>query len=348
MPLTRPPTMKDVALAAGVARSTVSLALRNDRSIPPATRRRIFAAAEKLGYRTNPLVSALMTSLHAQRVTHKHTVLAYVTADPEFTPWRSFQMFIEMREGAQTRALGLGYRLEEFPLHGPGMTPKRYAQMLQARGILGLLIAPLPPGESALEVDLKNFAIVGIDMSVRSPSIERVSNDHFQSALLAVERCRALGYRRVGFVMSRHISERLEDRWLSGYYMARERIPMDDRVTPLMPQTTNDILGALPDWYRREQPDVVIMGEVDPHERYPLPAQVGMVSLSIEEPSRGTLTGIFQHNRRMGAIAIEHLVARLERGEFGADDRGRLHLVAGMWETGTTALGPGIARQSLV
>lgn len=348
VPQTRPPTMKDVALAAGVARSTVSLALRNDRSIPPATRNRIFAAAEKIGYRTNPLVSALMASLHARRVTHKHTVLAYATADPESTPWRNFQMFVEMREGAQSRALGLGYRLEEFPLHAPGMTPRRYVQMLQARGILGLLIAPLPPGECTVDIDLKDFAVVGIDMSVRAPSIERVSNDHFQSARLAVERCLALGYRRVGFVMSRHISERLEDRWLSGYYMAREGIPAADRVTPLMPQATSDILAALPEWHRRERPDVVIMGEVDPHEHYPLPAMVGMVSLSIEEPSRGTLTGIFQHNHRMGEIAIEHLVARLERCEFGPDDRGRLHLVAGRWESGTTALGPGTERQSLI
>lgn len=340
--------MKDVALAAGVSRSTVSLALRNARTIPTATRSRVYAAAEKLGYKTNPLVSALMASLHARRASQKHTVLAYVTTDPEFAPWRSFGMFIEMREGATNRALELGYRLEEFALRAPGMTPRRYAQMLRARGILGLLIAPLPHHERTIELDFEEFAVVGIDMSVAAPPIERVSNDHFQSALLAVRECVALGYRRIGFVMSRQVNERLENRWLAAAYLAREQLPAAQRVQPLICENADDIMGAILPWFAREKPDCVIMSVLDPHGHYPLPPKVGIVSLSLEEHSLGALSGIFQDNRRMGAVAIEHLVARLERCEFGTDDRGRLHLVAGRWMPGVSAPGRGLARRQLI
>ena len=343
-----PPTMQDVADAASVARSTVSLALRNDRSIPPATRSRIFAAAEKLGYKTNPLVSALMTSLHARRTRQRHTVLAYVTSDPEFAPWRSYRMFIEMHEGASIRAGELGYRLEEFALRAPGMTPRRYAQMLQARGILGLLIAPLPLGEHTIELDFTNFAVVGIDMSVAEPPIERVSNDHFQSALLAVRECQALGYRRVGFIVSHQLSERLGHRWIAACHYAQADLAPAWRVRPLMPQGTDDIIAAIPEWYAREKPDVVIMSELNPHGHYPLPPRVGMVSLSLEEQSLGPVAGIFQDNRRMGAIAIEHLVARLERCEFNTDDRGRLHRRAGGWIPGAPAPGRGRERPHLL
>lgn len=338
--------MKDVALAAGVARSTVSLALRNDRSIPAITRGRIYAAAEKLGYKTNPLISALMTSLHTRRISQKHTVLAYVTADPEFAPWRSFRMFIEMQDGARNRAAELGYHLEEFPLRAPGMTPRRYVQMLRTRGVLGMLIAPLPHGERTIELDFTGFAVVGIDMSVATPCIERVSNDHFQSALLAVQKCRELGYRRIGLVISRQLSDRLESRWLAGSRLAEDGIPKRDRVKRLMPEKTSDIVGTLPGWYAKEKPDVIIMSELNPRGHYQIPAKVGLVSLSLEEPI-GFLTGIFQDNRRMGAIAIEHLVARLERCEFGPDDRGRLHLLAGQWVAGKTAPGPGLMPQQL-
>lgn len=339
--------MKDVAIAAGVARSTVSLALRNDPSIPATTRSRIFAAAEQLGYKTNPLVSALMASLHARRTQQRHTVLAYVTTDPEFAPWRSYRMFIEMHEGAANRAADLGYRLEEFALRAPGMTPRRFVQMLQARGILGLLIAPLPHGERSLELDLAGFAVAGIDMSVASPSIERVSNDHFQSARLAIQECQALGYRRIGFILSREVNERLENRWLAACHLAQAELPAARRVEPLLPPGTDDILGAIPDWYAREKPDVVIMGELNPHGHYPLPSKVGLVSLSLEEPSLGRVAGIFQDNRRMGAIAIEHLVARLERCEFGVEDRGRVHMVSGRWVAGPTAPGRGVERSHL-
>jgi LacI family transcriptional regulator len=93
---------------------------------------------------------------------------------------------------------------------------------------------------------------------------------------------------------------------------------------------------------------VVILGELDPHGHYPLPPTVGLVSLSLEEQALGQVAGIFQDNRRMGAIAVEHLVARLERCEFGTDDRGRLHLVAGRWIAGPTAPGPGRERIGLV
>ncbi|MDI1250952.1 MAG: LacI family DNA-binding transcriptional regulator [Lacunisphaera sp.] len=345
---TLPPTMQDVANAAGVARSTVSMALRNDRSIPPATRSRIFAAAEKIGYKTNPLVSALMTSLHARRTRQRHSVLAYVTTDPEFAPWRSYRMFIEMQEGANMRAAELGYKLEEFALRAPGMTPRRYVQMLQARGILGMLIAPLPLGEHTIELDFTNFAVVGIDMSVAAPSIERVSNDHFQSALLAMHECQALGYRRIGFIVSRQLSERLGHRWIAAGHFAQLAMPPGQRVQPLLPEGTDDILAAIPEWYAREKPDVVIMSELNPHGHYPLPPRVGMVSLSLEEQSLGQVAGIFQDNRRLGAIAIEHLVARLERCEFSSDDRGRLQLLAGRWTPGPTAPGRGRPRQQLL
>ena len=64
--MTPKPIMEDVARAVGYSRATVSLALRGDASIPEKTRQRIAKVAEKLGYRTNPLVSALM-SLQRQR-----------------------------------------------------------------------------------------------------------------------------------------------------------------------------------------------------------------------------------------------------------------------------------------
>lgn len=54
-------TLKQIALEAGVSVMTVSRALRNQPSSASATRQRIQQIAERLGYRPNPLVSALMS-----------------------------------------------------------------------------------------------------------------------------------------------------------------------------------------------------------------------------------------------------------------------------------------------
>jgi LacI family transcriptional regulator len=56
----RATTIREIAAAAGVSAMTVSLALRGSREVSAATRKRIRALAESMGYRPNPMVSALM------------------------------------------------------------------------------------------------------------------------------------------------------------------------------------------------------------------------------------------------------------------------------------------------
>lgn len=57
----RRPTSYDVALAAGVSQPTVSRCFRPDTGISPATRTRVLAAAERLGYMPNALARSLIT-----------------------------------------------------------------------------------------------------------------------------------------------------------------------------------------------------------------------------------------------------------------------------------------------
>lgn len=330
------PKMDDVAAAAGVARSTVSIALRGDPRIPAATRKRIVAVAQELGYRPNPLVAALMTTRRRQRpVGPKHTVLAFVTAHTPPDAWRHYASYRGMLEGAVERAAESGFLLEEFPLHFPGMTPARFVSMLRARGIHGLLLAPLPGRERRLNLDTSEFAVVGLGLSVSEPPIERVSNDHFQAIRLAFQRCRAAGRRRIGLVVSRETSERLEDRWLAGFVFEQQSIPTSERCQPLLPDRFDEIGDALPGWLEQERPDVVLFGNYEAKRPYRLPTGIGMVSLDVQE-AIGPLTGIFQDDRRIGAIAVDQLVAKLQRGERGPEPPSSLHLVTGIWVPGET------------
>src|ERR1700677_1612449 len=130
------PHMEDVARAAGVSRSTVSRALRNDLRLKPETCERVRKVAAELGYRPNPFVATLMADLQRKRQPSASSTFAFVTAHPSRDGWRRQNpSFVDYFEGAQERAATHGYALEAFCLREPGMTAERFTRMLYTRNI---------------------------------------------------------------------------------------------------------------------------------------------------------------------------------------------------------------------
>ena len=339
-----PPKMEDVARASGYSRAAVSMALRGDPSIPEETRDRIQAVAQRIGYRANPLVAALM-SLQRQRrpTTRNTTAVAFLTSHPADFPWRKQPVYQRMFAGAEQRAGELGFRFEEFDLRARGLNAARARSIFEARHIHAVVAAPLPYGETRLDFDFGALAVIGLGLSVHEPRIERVSVDLFQSARCAVERCVALGYRRVGFALSQETSQRLDQRWLGGYWFAIEQLGLEARLPPLMPARTTELAGALPAWLRAHKPDVVILGNAERELPDLIPADVGLVLLSVDQPN-GKQSGIYEDHELLGRIAVEHLVAKLNQNILGPLPQARVHLVEGSWVAGKTAPGAGRRR----
>jgi LacI family transcriptional regulator len=308
-----PPKMQDVARASGYSRAAVSMALRGDPSIPEETRDRIQAVAQRIGYRANPLVAALM-SLQRQRrpTTRNTTTVAFLTSHPADFPWRKQPVYQRMFAGAEQRAGEPGFRFEEFDLRARGMNAARARSIFEARHIHAVVAAPLPYGETRLDFDFGALAVIGLGLSVHEPRIERVSVDLFQSARCAVERCVALGYRRA-------------------------------RLPPLMPARTTELAGALPAWLRTHKPDVVILGNAERELPDLIPADVGLVLLSVDQPD-GKQSGIYEDHELLGRIAVEHLVAKLNQNILGPLPQARVQLVEGSWVAGKTAPGAGRRR----
>lgn len=337
-------TMQDVARASGYSRAAVSLALRGHRSIPEATRDHIRAVAGRLGYRPSPLVAALMSRRRKGRtVSGATTAIAYLTSHPPENPWHRQEVYRSMFAGASARAAEAGYSLEEFSLGARNMTPGRMREILRTRQVHAVIVAPLPRRETQLDFDCSSFAVVGLGLSVQLPLIERISNNLFESACLAVARCAALGYRRVGFAVSHETSHRLGHHWLAGWRFALEQHGLGDPLPPLMTRLTDELAPAMPAWLRAHRPDVVILGNSEERLVATVPPAIGVVDLSVERPD-GVRTGIFQNHRLLGAIAVEHVIGKLHAGILGPLTEAHLHLVAGSWVPGASAPGPGHRR----
>ena len=106
--------MKHVAQAAGVSVMTVSLALRRAPSIPEATRQRVLAEAARLGYRRNPLVSALMAGLRGRKIGADAQVLAYAESFPPNVTPQHADSLRRFRAGAEAGAARLSFGSVSF------------------------------------------------------------------------------------------------------------------------------------------------------------------------------------------------------------------------------------------
>jgi DNA-binding LacI/PurR family transcriptional regulator len=98
-----PPRMEDVASVAGVSHQTVSRVLNDFPKIRPATRDRVLAAIEELGYRRNTAARTL--------VTRRSGTIGVITADTNHFGPASIMLGLE----SASRAAGYSLSLEGLP-----------------------------------------------------------------------------------------------------------------------------------------------------------------------------------------------------------------------------------------
>ncbi|HVW21739.1 MAG TPA: LacI family DNA-binding transcriptional regulator [Opitutaceae bacterium] len=333
-------TMKEISVQAGVSQATVSLSLANHPRIPAATRGRIQALARKLGYRTNPYVAALMRSRRRGRPLPGRPVLAVICAQDRPDGWRTApgHTMRQALEAALRQAAARGYEGQEVWLHKDDMSNARFSEMLRARGIQGVLLGPLPPGETPPELRWDFFSVVRVGVPLHTLPLRAVCHDHFYGSMTAVQECLRLGYRRPGLLLLESHNANLQHRWEAGFRSALAALATGQRLAPLVcPHWPEG--KALRDWLHRRRPDVIITPDHETVGRAlasigcVVPGDVGLVSLACPEEG-GRITGIHQNGRLIGASAADMLIDLVERHERGYPAHGTALMIEGRWVPG--------------
>jgi DNA-binding LacI/PurR family transcriptional regulator len=340
-------SMKDIAAKAGVTAATVSMSLRDHPDIPVTTRERIAAIARQLGYRPNPLVSALMRSRRSRRPTTARPVLAFVCALERPDAWRNSASPTRryIRAGAFARAAERGYEGQEFWLHRDGMSPERFSEMLQARGIQGVLFGPLPDGAPPPAMRWEHFSVVSLSVPLPALTLHTVCNDHYFSSLCTVQECHRLGYRRPGLVLRRSHRSFYQGRWEAGFFTAQQSVSGLKTLAPLFLENMDEMeaadLAAFDRWLTKEKPDVVVAlnWEYAGHALKKLgrrvPQDIGLASLC--RPDRDShVSGVYQDGHLIGATAADVLISMVERHEKGLPPHALTTMVEGTWSAGDT------------
>ncbi len=337
IPKPRRITLTDIAREAGVSHVTVSLALRSHPRISTGTRQKIQALAKRLGYRPDPALSALNAYRREARPFGAHETLAWINVWPEAHRLR--EIYSYYWEGALERCEDLGYKLEEFRLVDYGMRAARLSQVLQARGIRGVLVPPQFRNRTHLKLGWEHFTAIAFGYTLAQPQLHLVTNAQFRSVTIAMRALRRMGHRRIGFVLERNIHERTDHNYAGSYLAEQLRYREADRIPVfLLPNNSAAVQKKFGAWYHRHQPESILTANFQVEAwmlalGYLEKRDYSLVMLDVHNERHG---GIDQNGHTIGRTAVDLLVGMLYRNERGIPRIPQRTLIEGHWVEGQT------------
>lgn len=341
-------TQNDIARAAGVHNTTVSLALRNSPAITEETRKRIHALAEQMGYHPDPALQALVAYRRGRITRDRKETIAYITNADTKWGWREMPAEELFYSGAGKKAAQYGYQLEHFWLGEPGMSQRRLSDMLFHRGITGALLAShRAAGDALLEFDWTRISAVKLGCFPHAPALHRVTADHHGVVQAAMKRALAAGYRRIGLVLPKAWDDSADQAWSSGFLIEQNRLPGLHRLPiHFHPVKSGDSSGGrhmvgasdtekLAKWFAAFRPDVIlsswsVVGGDFAELGITVGRDVGFVDLFLTRSDQ-QLAGVRQNSERVGEVATEMLVNLMQQNLAGAPAVPTATLVEGVW-----------------
>lgn len=207
-------TSADVAIEAGVSRTTVSFVMndRTDVQIPDETRRRVLSAAERLGYHPNAPARQLAGGLSHIIALVKRQTAEQVAGDA---------VLPETLRGLAAAARSGGSRVM-VELLAPDESDSTYASLLRAQHADGLIISgPRTDDPSLIDLLRDDFPIV-LQGHLPGLPVCSVDVDNIAGARGAVEHLLSLGHRRIACITNASLVHTAAQERLQGYREALE------------------------------------------------------------------------------------------------------------------------------
>jgi len=328
-------TMQMVAEQAGVSRSAVSYALRNNPNIREAARKGIQGIATEMGYRRNAYVSTLMAQVHGKRISSDQPAIAWVF-EPEIAYKTIYGDFNQQAlVGAKERVNQLGYFIETFFLDDSNMSIQRLGHFLKSRGIQDVVFAPVVSEyEDIAAFPFSEFACSCLGYSVIKPKLHRVSIEYAQGMRLMRNQIEERGYRNLGLIMSHPYDERT-DYLYRGVFMGLQSSGQRERTPPyLIPD--RDIFDdeKVQAWLRSYLSDAIICG-VDSERIRHLVQTMEMSynpDLFVINMNKGSSdSGIRKLDTQIGCTAVDLVVNQIHRSEQGIPETPSTTLIPYQW-----------------
>lgn len=336
------PSCKTIAEAAGVSSMTVSMALRDHPRVAPETRERIKKIAREQGYTPDPNLTELMRYLRKRNISKEEPVIAILNgrSQPLDKMGKDAQL---IRQGAKERAEELGFRTEDFWLHKPGMRLQRVVQILEARGIRGIVVLPVEDLRSVFSLPQENFMGVATCAVAAKLGFNQVHPHFYQSMHVGVSTLADKGFKRIGFCISEIEDERSNHLYQSYLLYYQRGIPAKDRIPPLNEKEITR--ESLIKWIEKHKPDVLLSPNVEHYDwlreaGLKVPEDISFAALGPAFEAEGRIAQVQVGYRKIGATAIDLLKTKLANEPLGPTDNPAVTLIRGEWMDGSSVQAP--------
>lgn len=334
-------SVRRIAELARVSPCTVSLSLHDSPKIPASTKRRVLMIARRLGYRPNAKVAELMAQMRLKRDPRSDACFGVISFYDSMRPWENALHLKRIHEGMTERAEALGYRLEPFWMRAPGMTYRRLRKILDARGIKGLLCFGSPDLQEEMPPEFDHYAIVTQGVSIKTP-LHRIASHAYNDMWRVLRKISELGYRRPGLVVGNYEGQRSAHAYLCVYLGWCHLVLGTPPPIPVL-QMEHVEEEPLTGWIQQHRPDVVIFAHhynalgdftrILRQHGIRVPGDIGVAAVT--QMLEGTdFSGLQANQHRVGAWAVELLVARIMNSDFGLPTHPRIEMVEMEWVDG--------------
>lgn len=313
-PPTRRATIRDVAAAAGVSVKTVSHAVNQKGEVDPATRARVLAEAERLGYRASRSARALRG---ARTATIALMLPSFGAVDREML---SLSYYMLLATSAASTAFALDHAL----LLAPTVTDRNALSRLEADGVL--ICDPTADDPRIDHLSALSMPVVTVERDPGRPEQEwYVAGDNREATTALLDHLAAAGAQRVALIAAGPgwgwsvDSVDAYERWCA----ARGQEPLLAR-TDLLDLEQSGRAEARGLLERRDRPDAIVaLAERHASGVVAAARDLGLsvpgdllVASGIDSPETRygdpPITALDLHPDRRGAAAVELLIARLQ------------------------------------
>ncbi|MCR4606632.1 MAG: substrate-binding domain-containing protein [Oscillospiraceae bacterium] len=307
-------TIKDIAKAAGVSPSTVSLIInQKDARISEETRRRVMQVIEESNYIPYAGVRGRLLAQNNQ--------IALVM------PSLKDPFLAEFADRVQSLARSRGYALTVQSSAGPAGNEEMILSELSEAYIAGLFFFPQSEqGISFLSSEDSNIGCaVLLDSTFPGLPFPQLSRDFAAAAETGAAYLLSNNHRRIALVLKPEISDSIREKVISGYKAALSsaKAPFDEQLIVSAAQDADSVLGSLID----AGIDAVIcqdsasVGEtyrILARKQYKIPEDISVLCLEdspLMQQLVPAVTSVRTGADEMAKLAIDTLISQLSAGQ---------------------------------